>query len=257
MNIKQRLLGIYWTWAGILIQILRNPKRLIELPGELLGAFISYRRYCKINNNLSPVLFRPVLFQNNIESTFDAHYVIQGWWATNRILAIRPSFHIDISSNVSFVAQLAAVIPVRYYEFNPPTLCLPNLERGSANLVKLHFADASIECLSCLHVLEHIGLGRYGDSIDPGGMMIACAELSRCVKNNGYLLVSFPIGNKRVEFNGQRITNPIEIYDLFPGMDVEEFSYVNDDGKFVENVGIESVGSCNYGCGFFLLKKVI
>jgi hypothetical protein len=252
---RKYLLSLYWTWAGIVITLLKNPKLIIELPRQIVGTFQSYRSFRSRCEDKYPILFRPIFFQQNVESSFDAHYVIQGWWATKRIMALKPSFHVDISSNVSFVTQLAASLPVRYYEFNPPSIEIPDLVGGSANLIDLHFEDNSIECLSCLHVLEHIGLGRYGDPIDPYGMQIAFKELSRCLKNGGYLLVSFPIGIERIEFNGQRIIDPNKIFELLPGLELIEFSYVNDDSKYVENGKMDTAALCNYGCGLFLLKK--
>ena len=37
-------------------------------------------------------------------------------------------------------------------------------------------------CVSCLHTLEHIGLGRYGDPIDPDGRIKGLSSFASLVK---------------------------------------------------------------------------
>ena len=67
---------------------------------------------------------------------------------------------------------------VDFYDFRPAPLSLPDLFAGAADLTALlPFADNSIHSLSCMHVLEHIGLGRYGDPLDPDGDLKAIGEL--------------------------------------------------------------------------------
>jgi hypothetical protein len=53
------------------------------------------------------------------------------------------------------------------------------------------------ECVSCLHTLEHIGLGRYGDKLDPDGWKKAFKSLVDLVAQGGILKNTF----KRPEIN--------------------------------------------------------
>ena len=56
--------------------------------------------------------------------------------------------------------MVSAFIPVEFYDYRPAELSLSGLEFKHADLTHLPFADNSVESLSCMHVIEHIGLGR-------------------------------------------------------------------------------------------------
>ncbi|NDC42314.1 MAG: DUF268 domain-containing protein, partial [Chitinophagia bacterium] len=56
----------------------------------------------------------------------------------------------------------------------------------------LPFESDSIPSLSCMHTIEHVGLGRYGDQLDPQGDLKAIAELKRVVQPGGDLLFVTP-----------------------------------------------------------------
>ena len=127
----------------------------------------------------------PYLKDNTSTTGFDAHYIYHPAWATRIIKKVNPAKHIDISSTLHFCTRLSAFIPTEVYDYRPAKLNLSNLHSSSADLSKLHFADNSIESLSCMHTVEHIGLGRYGDLINPDGDIIAMKELQRVVKKGG------------------------------------------------------------------------
>src|SRR2546430_12288402 len=52
-------------------------------------------------------------------------------------------------------------------------------------LFRSPFGDLELSSVSCLHVAEHIGLGRYGDAIDPLGTRKAIGELARVLAVDG------------------------------------------------------------------------
>jgi len=60
-------------------------------------------------------------------------------------------------------------MPVEVVDIRPLNDIVDGLSfiRENATLLP-RFENDSIESLSCLHAAEHFGLGRYGDSIDPG-----------------------------------------------------------------------------------------
>ena len=255
MTLKRRLVSIYQIASAICIRVLQAPRCLISVPKEVIDFYQSYRAFRAEHKGKEHIALRPILFQRNVDSKSDAHYVIQSWWASFRIRELATSLHVDVSSNVGFVAQLAAMVPVEFYEFNPPKLALPRLSIKKASLERLPFPDNSIQSLSCLHVLEHIGLGRYGDPIEPTGMERACQELSRVIKQGGHLFVSFPVGRERIEFNSQRVIDPLRAASLFPSLTLVEFSMVNDQREYVENVDPCSAQSQEYACGLYHLVK--
>lgn len=81
--------------------------------------------------------------------------------------------------------------------------------------------------LSCLHTIEHIGLGRYGDEIDPLGFNKGLLELQRVMTTGGMLLLSMPVGLERTEFNAQRILNTNTPRGILKEMKLVDFSVVD------------------------------
>lgn len=189
---------------------------------------------------------------------FDAHYVYHTGWAARVLKELSPSEHVDISSSIMFCAIASAFVPIRHYDYRTPLLCLPGLECGSQDLVALSFADNSIRSLSCMHVIEHIGLGRYGDPINPIGDELAAKELIRVLAPGGNLLVVVPVADRaRVRFNGHRIYSLDKVKQLFTGLDMVEFSFLNDGDSdhFTRHATELDIGGSDYGCGCFVFRK--
>jgi SAM-dependent methyltransferase len=199
---------------------------------------------------------RPYLEDKTTFTGFDAHYVYHPAWAARVVKKINPAVHIDISSTLHFCTQLSAFIPVRFYDYRPALLNLDNLISEKADLTSLFFDTNSIESLSCMHTVEHIGLGRYGDPIDPSGDLKAMNELKRVVKPGGSLLFVTPVGKARIMFNAHRIYNARAIEKIFSGFRLEDFSLVKDDSTFLQGVDPSEADSQNYGCGCFWFKKL-
>jgi hypothetical protein len=117
------------------------------------------------------------------------------------------------------------------------------------------YKDGSVKSLSCLHVAEHIGLGRYGDPLDPLGTEKAAAELMRCLAPNGNLYFALPIGKSRLCFNAHRIHSPQQIMTYFEGLELAEFSVTGDDKQFVEDTNPADYANQRYACGMFWFRK--
>jgi len=100
-------------------------------------------------------------------------------------------------------------------------------------------------------VAEHVGLGRYGDPLDPLGTKKSCKELARILAPCGDLYFSVPVGRPRLCFNAHRIHAPQQIIDYFTGLDLVEFSGIDDEGHFLRNAAMERFENMNYACGLF------
>src|SRR5262245_35638182 len=94
---------------------------------------------------------------------FDRHYIYHPAWAARVLARTRPAMHVDISSTLHFCSIVSAFVPVKFYDYRPAALCLRDLSTEFADLLALPFPDGSVASLSCMHTVEHIGLGRYGD----------------------------------------------------------------------------------------------
>lgn len=236
-----------------------DPRRIPRFPGELATFFSDlrlFRRRLSEARRHEKVELHPVFFGRSAKSSFDAHYVYQGAWAIRRIAAMKPAQHTDISSNIPYVASLAAVVPVRFCEYRPPEISFPGLTTEQVNITSLPFQDGSIPSLSCLHVLEHIGLGRYGDPVDPLGLETACREIARVASPGAQIFLSLPVGRERVCFNAHRVCDPAYLPSLFSnGFALKEFSIVTDDRRFLENVKPADFRDQDYACGLYWLER--
>jgi len=132
---------------------------------------------------------------------------------------------------------------------------LDGLECIRGNLLALPFADHSVISLSCLHVIEHIGLGRYGDPLDPEGTRNAARELVRVLTPEGNLFLAAPVGQPRLCFNAHRIHSAESIREMFAQLDLIEFSGIHDDGCYVERVEMKEFRESEYACGLFWFKR--
>lgn len=200
----------------------------------------------------------PRLSDNTATTDFDRHYIYHPAWAARILEQTRPVEHIDISSSLHFCSIVSAFVPLRFYDYRPADLRLDNLVSAHADLLALPFADGSIHSLSCMHVVEHVGLGRYGDPLDPNGDLKAISELKRVLASGGDLLFVVPVGKPRIMFNAHRIYSYNQIMDYFSGLELMEFAFVPDSaesGGLVRNAPQIMADTQLYGCGCFWFTR--
>lgn len=120
--------------------------------------------------------------------------------------------------------------------------------------------DNSIESLSALCSLEHFGLGRYGDPIDPEACFKAFKSIQRVVKPGGYIYIALPIGKDRVCFNAQRVFNPSTVIREFPLCSLEEFSVIDAsyNPALLENCDLQKYHNAKqWHMGLFVFKRKV
>ncbi len=200
----------------------------------------------------------PCLLDKTSETSFEPHYIYHPAWAARVVAKINPHKHIDISSTLHFCTMLSAFIPVDFYDYRPAQINLSNLHSKKADLLQLPFSSNSVESISCLHTIEHVGLGRYGDPIDPEGDRKAIKELIRVVQPGGSLIFVTPIGKPKICFNAHRIYSYEQIINEFKDLKLKEFSMVPDDFKkrgLVSNATKEDADAQTWACGCFWFIK--
>lgn len=240
-------------WVDPIVPVKQSIRALNEYPHYAR----SWRRYSRIPG-AEPLRFAdsyPCLFDRTRTTQYDPHYFHQALWATDRILRRSPVEHVDVGSDVTFVGTLSATVPVAFVDIRPLPVDLPNLRSFAGDLLALPFEDGEIQSLSCLHVAEHVGLGRYGDRLAVDGTARACAELARVLGIGGDLFFSVPVGRPRVCFNAHRILHPLRVLDYFVGLELREFSLVDDSYRFVGDADPIAAGRLEYGCGLFWFRR--
>lgn len=198
----------------------------------------------------------PQLEDNTSTTPYDQHYFFQDVWAARRVADLKPARHMDVGSRIDYVGFLTAICPVTFVDIRPLVVDIEDFECVTGSILDLPFADRSLESVSCLHVVEHIGLGRYGDPLDPLGSRKACAELQRVVAPGGQLLFSGPVGRARTCFNAHRVHDPrVVVAEFFGELELVEFSGVDDAGVFRRHRDISELEGCEYACGMFRLRR--
>lgn len=199
----------------------------------------------------------PCLADDTAQTSFDSHYIYHTAWAARILARTKPPMHIDLSSSLYFSAIVSAFVPIQFYDYRLAPIELSGLSSNRADLLNLPFENDSIPSLSCMHVVEHIGLGRYGDPLNYNGDLLACAELSRVVLKGGSLLFVVPIGFPRICYNAHRIYSLSQIKEMFAAFSIKEFALIPDNflQGIIANPPEDFVNRQKYGCGCFWLEK--
>lgn len=197
----------------------------------------------------------PCLTDRVMATPFDPHYFFQAAWLARRLQQAMPLLHVDIGSSVMMINVLSASAKTIFVDYRPLRVQLSNFLPLGGDIVRLPFRSGTITSLSCLHVIEHVGLGRYGDPINPAGSQLAAAELQRVLQPGGRLFLSVPVGRERVCFNAHRVFSSSTVRAFFLELQLKSFSLVDDSGQLNEGVPLEAAVNLDYGCGLFEFVK--
>jgi Caenorhabditis protein of unknown function, DUF268 len=172
-------------------------------------------------------------------------YFLQDLLVARRVCAASPEHHIDVGSRIDgFVAHLAVFRAVTVLDVRPLHSTIPNVTFIQCDLMAPLSAElvAAADSVSSLHALEHFGLGRYGDPIDPNGHLKGFRALTAMLRPGGRLYVSFPIGSAAVEFNAHRVFDPLEPlgWPTAVPLMLERFDYIDADGVLHERVALDA-----------------
>jgi len=192
------------------------------------------------------------------------HYFHQDLLIARRIHAAQPQKHVDVGSRVDgFVAHVASFRSIEVLDIRPLDSTIPNVVFTQADMMNPVPENLTNYCdsLSCLHTIEHFGLGRYGDPINAEGHLRGLENLHKILKPGGKLYFSTPVGPQRIEFNAHRVFSLDYLYSyLSENYKIDQFSYVDDAGALHEDMKPSSEEKknsygCQYGCGIFELTK--
>lgn len=248
--------------AASTLRSLRRTGRGVALQIRFLQDFLRFKALAAQTGRGLPLKWEdryPCLYDRTAGTLFDRHYVYHTAWAARVIKRNGAVKHVDIGSSLYFAGIVSAFVPVDHYDYRPANLELSSLKTGGADLSLLPFATDSIESLSCMHVVEHVGLGRYGEPLDPNADLTAARELRRVLRHGADLLFVVPVGRPRTVFNAHRIYSYEAVIEMFPGMELRSFALVPDEpsaGGLIEPADPHLADRQSYGCGCFWFRKL-
>ena len=257
------------------ISMMRVAKRILAIPTvaplrelkkrlDYYIAFKNFQRMAEKTNNrfaLSAADAFPCLNDATDVPAF-GEYFFHLAWAARKIRDITPEKVYDFSSHTHFAGILSAFFPVVYHEFRHVEVRLDKLHTKSADLCALTDIDNNcLSCVTCMHVIEHIGLGRYGDPLDYDADIKALEELKRIVAVGGDILLVIPVGNPaRIEFNAHRIYDVAGVLASFSaGFSLEELSvcvHRPEGWQLKLHVAAQEVANEHYAVACLHLKKI-
>jgi SAM-dependent methyltransferase len=145
----------------------------------------------------------------------DGHYFAQDLYVAQQLFMNSPKRHLDIGSRIDgFVSHVASFREIVVGDIRPATIKAKNIQFIRVDITdKSGIPNSSFDSVSCLHVLEHVGLGRYGDRIHPDGWLAAISNLVDIVTPGGRIYISVPVGRQKVAFNAHRIFDFSTIFE--------------------------------------------
>ncbi len=241
-----------------LLRTINNNFVKFDIVNLLKGLWWFGRNYTEFvqqkKNHKFPVKasnIRPCLSDKTTLTAIEPVYFFQDTWAAKKIFEIKPEIHFDVGSHHKTIGLLSQFTPVVMIDIRPLPIRLDNLFFQTGSILQLPFADNSIDSISSLCVVEHIGLGRYGDPLDVFGSEKAIKELQRVVSVGGILLFSVPIDSQnKVFFNAHRVFTRDYIIELF-----SDFELLDEKYQYGFRLFDHYAAELGFGTGLFMFKK--
>ena len=236
----------------ILLRLIINKPFTFYL--EITNFLREYRSLKKetLNSEFKIYPSHPFLFDKKDSSLKLQYFHFQDLWAFNKLKSNNISELVDIGSNLSFITFASSLSKIKYLDLRPHKISLNNIDVVVGDITEIPFPNESVNNLSSLSVIEHIGLGRYGDKIDSDGMKKSVSEFERILKKNGNLIVSFPVGRENIiEFNAHRICNLKLINGLFKNFELKDETFIfsnrfNSRKEFLDNKEPDGIGCFHF-----------
>lgn len=263
-NMKRFLVKTHWLLSSQLgIDLLRLLRSLRGLP-RFVTDWQMFRK-----GHTGQLLWKPCLHDRYEEGgTTKSEYFWQDLLVARWVHEVAPQKHVDVGSRVDgFVAHVASFRDIEVFDVRPVSTHIPGVTFKQADFMDANSIAPLIagggycDSLSCLHALEHFGLGRYGDPIDPLGYRDGLKNMASLLRTGGGFYLSIPIGKERVEFNANWVFDPRTIVNVakatglvLKGLTVINAKHGEQDSSYDENA-LQLLAEQPYNLGIFIFTK--
>jgi len=258
--VKEAFKTLYWLFCIQLGFDFRRFARSLKGVPRYVAGWLRFRKGYK-----GQLEFHPCLYDWYEEGgATQNEYFLQDLHVAHKIYIVNPEKHVDVGSRIDgFVAHVASFREIEIFDIRPITTQIPRVHFQQADLMNgpserfLSYCDS----LSCLHALEHFGLGRYGDPINPHGYATGLENMVKILRHGGLFYLSVPIGEERVEFNAHRIFNPRSLVQLAAtnGLLLREFAWIGASRTLIQSTrpaqDMDDLGKLRYSLGIFTFVK--
>ena len=255
---KEYIHKIFWILSS---QLGIDPRKFISsiigIP-KFISDYISFTKLYKGKINILPCFSDWMSEGGSTKS----EYFWQDIYVAKKVFDYTPLKHVDIGSRVdSFVAHVASFREIEIFDIRPINAEIPGVTFKKADLMNISDYESYCDSLSCLHALEHFGLGRYGDPINVDGYKHGLVNMASILKPGGIFYLSVPTGFERVEFNAHRIFNPISLVEFTESLDLSlsELAWIDPVTKINvskdHNNDLNMLANQNYMLAMFTFMK--
>jgi SAM-dependent methyltransferase len=266
MKIKPTLIKVHWLLSsqfGLDARIFLRSLRGLPV---YLRDWAAFRKGYVGNMN-----FMPCLHDRYEEGgATKSEYFWQDLLVARAIHVAKPVKHVDIGSRVDgFVAHVASFREIEVFDVRPISTAVPGVVFRHADLMNPTSLPTTsgggdyCDSLSCLHAIEHFGLGRYGDPVNPQGYQRGIANMAQLLQPGGTFYLSTPIGQERVEFNANWVFDPRSIVRCaeVAGMTLQKLIVITPANgpqeAAIDAVALADLALHRYQLGLFIFTKIM
>ena len=261
---KKTLIKLHWLISS---QFGIDPRVFLR---SLRGLPVYLRDWVSFRKGFAGKMkFMPCLHDRYEEGgATKSEYFWQDLLVARAIYAAKPIKHVDIGSRVDgFVAHVASFREIEVFDVRPISTAVPGVVFRLADLMNPAALPTEAagggycDSLSCLHAIEHFGLGRYGDPINPQGYQFGIANMAQLLQPSGTFYLATPIGKERVEFNANWVFDPRSIVRCAEaaGLTLQKLIVITPDqgalDSAVDEASLVALALPRYRLGLFIFIK--
>jgi hypothetical protein len=189
-----------------------DARRFVKSIFFLPRLFSDLRKYVALGGEVHGVL--GIYNEDAGEGCSFSDYMILDHLVVQQLKQRNPLHHLDVGSRVDgLVLQASLLCSVTCMDVRPnPKLKDFGIGSLTADVcsknIRSSLESESFESISSVHAIEHFGLGRYGDTINPSAVDNFLSNIHFLLKKHGTFYLGFPCGDNQIIYNAHRLMRP-------------------------------------------------